>query len=82
MRAEEASRLAEAAVHKRQNRFTNAMMGKAYLVDGCALEQRCEALEHRKDAARLDPVPIEGDLCARLRATRRTRAPLGEPPVR
>ena len=37
VKAEEAAKLAEAAVQNRMNRYTNLAMAKAFLVDGCAL---------------------------------------------
>ena len=51
-KTEEASRLAEAAVNVRQNKFTNGAMGRAYLVDGCALACRARRYFHRM---KLDP---------------------------
>jgi hypothetical protein len=50
--AEQASRLALAAVEKRSNRFTNKAMGLAYLVDGCALVCFARRALHR---LKLDP---------------------------
>ena len=44
--------MAEAAVNVRQNKFTNGAMGRAYLVDGCALACRARRYFHRM---KLDP---------------------------
>ena len=52
VKSEEASALAAEAVHARQNRFTNAAMGRAYLVDGCAQICKARRAFHRKE---LDP---------------------------
>lgn len=51
-KTEEASRLAEELVKERQNRHTNLAMGRAFLVDGCALMCEVRRTQHRID---LDP---------------------------
>lgn len=57
---EEASRLAEATVGERQNRFTNLAMGKAFLVDGCALMCRWRRFSHLKQTSPEGAVFPEG----------------------
>ena len=65
-RTEEASRLAEEVAQKDQNRFTNLVMGQAFLVDGCSLLCRTRKFQHRIDVDPPGSVYPEGKDPAKL----------------